>query len=157
MVSEVIPASPVPARLIDIPLRKEVWCWRNGKVSVIKNGFVESDFQCREFGSGPLSASVCINSGVWVSRRDMPTLFLYHVHTRTLLHIYDLSPSAFSVKPSHTFGVSSLGTIGNLLVAGTTSGIIIALPLPKLAVSKPSIVGPASASLFGPTAKVHGQ
>ena len=121
-------------------MRKEVWCWRNGKVSVIQNGAVETEFQCREFGSGPLSASVCINSGVWVSRRDMPTLFLYHVHTRALLHIYDLSPSAFSVQPSHTFGVSSLGTMGNLLIAGTTSGIIISLPLPKLAVSKLGLI-----------------
>ena len=146
--------SPLPVRLIPVAIRDEVWCWRNGKVSVIKAAAVESEFSCREVGHVPLSASVCINSGVWVSRADLPTLYLYHVHTQSLMQTYDLSHSAFTVHAAHTFGVASLCTMSNLLIAGTTSGIVIALPLPKLAVSKPSVVGPASASIYGPAEKV---
>ena len=157
IISEVVPSlpNPITVRLIDIPIRSEVWCWKNGAVSVIKQGEVIEDFQCRELGHVPLSAAVSISSGVWVSRGDLPTLYLYHVHTKTLIQTYDLSHSAFTVQPSHTFGVSSLTTMANLLIAGTTSGIIIALPLPKLAVSKPSVVGPAHASLYGHTGRVH--
>jgi hypothetical protein len=99
----------------------------------------------------------------------LPILYLYHAHTKQLLQTFDLSHrldfskkmlrethnfSAFTVKKSHTFGVSHLTTMANFLVAGTTSGIVIVLPLPKLAVSNPSIVGPAHASAIGHLGRV---
>ena len=159
VLSEIIaPVShPTSIRLIDIPVRDEVWCWKNGNVSIIKNGELIDDFHCRELGHVPLSAAVCISSGVWVARGDLANLYLYHVHTRKLIQTYDLCHSAFTVQSSHTFGVSSLAVMSNLLIAGTTSGIVIALPLPKLAVSKPSIVGPANASLYGPIGRVKAE
>ena len=146
---------PTSIRLIDIPVREEVWAWKNGNVSIIKNGQLTDSFHCRELGHVPLSAAVCIGSGVWVARGDLPILYLYHVHTKILIQTYDLSHSAFTVQASHTFGVSSLTVMSHLLIAGTTSGIVIALPLPKLSVSKPSIVGPANASLYGPIGRVQ--
>lgn len=50
--------------------------------------------------------------------------------------------------------MSHLTTMTNFLVAGTTSGIVIVLPLPKLSVSNPSIVGPAHASAIGHLGRV---
>jgi hypothetical protein len=155
IISECIAPNQISLSLINIPLRSEVWSWQPGMVSVIKDSQKIDEFQCREVGHVPISASVCVGSGVWVSRGDLPTLYLYHIHSRRLIQTYDLSHSAFAVQPSHTFGVSSLTTMSNLLIAGTTSGIVIALPLPKLPVSKPSVVGAASASLYGPTERVQ--
>lgn len=143
-----------PVRLIPIGSKDETWAWRSGKVKSVKNGHITDEFVCRELGSVPLSASISKGTGVWVARGDLPILYLYHAHTKQLLQTFDLSHSAFTVKKSHTFGVSHLTTMANFLVAGTTSGIVIVLPLPKLAVSNPSIVGPAHASAIGHLGRV---
>ena len=169
--------------MIEISVRSEVWCASNGSVSVLRGDKIVDKFDVPEVGKAPLSAGACIASGVWVARGDLAYLYLYHVHTKTMIQTYDLSKAAFEVQRVHSsFGISSLTTIGmllftghlklftvslfyfrlhkkhekaNLLIAGTTSGIIIALPLPKLPVSTPSIVGPAKAAIHGPTGRVQ--
>jgi len=145
-----------PILMIEISVRSEVWCASNGSVSVLRGDTIIDKFDVPEVGKAPLSAGACIASGVWVARGDLAYLYLYHVHTKTMIQTYDLSKAAFEVQRVHSsFGISSLTTIANLLIAGTTSGIIIALPLPKLPVSTPSIVGPAKAAIHGPTGRVQ--
>ena len=149
----------LPTLLIDITTRNEIWCCSNGQVRVIRSSTISPDncFELREVGRVPLSAGCAISSGVWVARGDLPYLYLYHVHKRILIQTYDLSKAAGTIHTnlSSSFGVSSLNTINNLLVVGTTIGVVIVLPLPKLPVSTPSIVGPARAAIHGPTQRVQ--
>ena len=103
--------------MIEISVRSEVWCASNGSVSVLRGDTIIDKFDVPEVGKAPLSAGACIASGVWVARGDLAYLYLYHVHTKTMIQTYDLSKAAFEVQRVHSsFGISSLTTIGMLLI-----------------------------------------
>ena len=103
--------------MIEISVRSEVWCASNGSVSVLRGDKIVDKFDVPEVGKAPLSAGACIASGVWVARGDLAYLYLYHVHTKTMIQTYDLSKAAFEVQRVHSsFGISSLTTIGMLLL-----------------------------------------
>ena len=106
-----------PILMIEISVRSEVWCASNGSVSVLRGDTIIDKFDVPEVGKAPLSAGACIASGVWVARGDLAYLYLYHVHTKTMIQTYDLSKAAFEVQRVHSsFGISSLTTIGMLLI-----------------------------------------
>ena len=108
--------------MIEISVRSEVWCASNGSVSVLRGDKIVDKFDVPEVGKAPLSAGACIASGVWVARGDLAYLYLYHVHTKTMIQTYDLSKAAFEVQRVHSsFGISSLTTIGMLLLLLLTS------------------------------------
>ena len=122
-----------PILMIEISVRSEVWCASNGSVSVLRGDTIVDKFDVPEVGKAPLSAGACIASGVWVARGDLAYLYLYHVHTKTMIQTYDLSKAAFEVQRVHSsFGISSLTTIGMLLYFRsfeTTSGHLKPFPV----------------------------
>ena len=122
--------------MIEISVRSEVWCASNGSVSVLRGDTIIDKFDVPEVGKAPLSAGACIASGVWVARGDLAYLYLYHVHTKTMIQTYDLSKAAFEVQRVHSsFGISSLTTIGMLLYfrsLETTSGEVISVQIKSM-------------------------
>ncbi|XP_028848367.1 rho guanine nucleotide exchange factor 10-like protein isoform X4 [Denticeps clupeoides] len=124
-----------------------VWASCANHVTVINCSTLGT--QSFEAHPDPVSVTqmVCAGGGVWMAFSEGSSIRLFH--TETLQHLQEINistPSAYLRPGQKTVFVSSLLICQGLLWVGTTQGIIITLPIPKLE-GIPKVTGRSMMSL----------
>lgn len=112
-----------------------LWAACGGQVSVIsaETHTVESQLEAHQEEGMVVSHMAIAGVGIWVAFTSGSTLRLFH--TETLKHLQDINIATpvHHMLPGHQrLSVTSLLVCHGLLMVGTSLGVVVALPVPRL-------------------------
>uniref|UniRef100_A0A8D2AQ99 Rho guanine nucleotide exchange factor 10 n=1 Tax=Sciurus vulgaris TaxID=55149 RepID=A0A8D2AQ99_SCIVU len=112
-----------------------LWAASGGEVFIIstETHAAESQLEAHQEEGMVISHMAVAGVGIWVAFTSGSTLRLFH--TETLKHLQDVNIAAavHSMLPGHQrLSVTSLLVCHGLLMVGTSLGVVVALPVPRL-------------------------
>ncbi|XP_036694721.1 rho guanine nucleotide exchange factor 10 isoform X6 [Balaenoptera musculus] len=130
----VIKLSVLPVRSL-LMMEDTLWAASGGQVSVIsvETHAVESQLEAHQEEGMVVSHMAIAGVGIWIAFTSGSTLRLFH--TETLKHLQDvnIATPVHHMLPGHQrLSVTSLLVCHGLLMVGTSLGVVVALPVPRL-------------------------
>uniref|UniRef100_I3N6W8 Rho guanine nucleotide exchange factor 10 n=1 Tax=Ictidomys tridecemlineatus TaxID=43179 RepID=I3N6W8_ICTTR len=131
---KVIRLGVLPVRSL-LLMEDTLWAASGGQVFLIstETHAVESQLEAHHEEGMVISHMAVAGVGIWIAFTSGSTLRLFH--TETLKHLQDVNITApvHSVLPGHQrLSVTSLLVCHGLLMVGTSLGVVVALPVPRL-------------------------
>ncbi|XP_071466741.1 rho guanine nucleotide exchange factor 10 isoform X2 [Marmota flaviventris] len=131
---KVIKLGVLPVRSL-LLMEDTLWAASGGQVFLIstETHAVESQLEAHQEEGMVISHMAVAGVGIWIAFTSGSTLRLFH--TETLKHLQDVNITApvHSVLPGHQrLSVTSLLVCHGLLMVGTSLGVVVALPVPRL-------------------------
>ncbi|XP_069903340.1 rho guanine nucleotide exchange factor 10 isoform X2 [Oryctolagus cuniculus] len=130
----VIKLGVLPVRSL-LVMEDTLWAASGGQVFVIglETHTVESQLEAHQEEGMVISHMAVAGVGIWIAFTTGSTLRLFH--TETLKHLQDVNIAApvHHMLPGHQrLSVTSLLVCHGLLMVGTSLGVVVALPVPRL-------------------------
>ncbi|XP_059941722.1 rho guanine nucleotide exchange factor 10 isoform X2 [Mesoplodon densirostris] len=130
----VIKLGVLPVRSL-LMMEDTLWAASGGQVSVIsvETHAVESQLEAHQEEGMVVSHMAIAGVGIWIAFTSGSTLRLFH--TETLKHLQDVNVATpvHHMLPGHQrLSVTSLLVCHGLLMVGTSLGVVVALPVPRL-------------------------
>uniref|UniRef100_A0A4X1VZN0 Rho guanine nucleotide exchange factor 10 n=2 Tax=Sus scrofa TaxID=9823 RepID=A0A4X1VZN0_PIG len=130
----VVKLGVLPVRSL-LVMEDALWAACGGQVSVIsvETHTVESQLEAHQEEGMVVSHMAIAGVGIWVAFTSGSTLRLFH--TETLKHLQDINIATpvHHMLPGHQrLSVTSLLVCHGLLMVGTSLGVVVALPVPRL-------------------------
>ncbi|XP_057393230.1 rho guanine nucleotide exchange factor 10 isoform X6 [Balaenoptera acutorostrata] len=130
----VIKLGVLPVRSL-LMMEDTLWAASGGQVSVIsvETHAVESQLEAHQEEGMVVSHMAIAGVGIWIAFTSGSTLRLFH--TETLKHLQDvnIATPVHHMLPGHQrLSVTSLLVCHGLLMVGTSLGVVVALPVPRL-------------------------
>ncbi|XP_068388045.1 rho guanine nucleotide exchange factor 10 isoform X2 [Eschrichtius robustus] len=130
----VIKLGVLPVRSL-LMMEDTLWAASGGQVSVIsvETHAVESQLEAHQEEGMVVSHVAIAGVGIWIAFTSGSTLRLFH--TETLKHLQDvnIATPVHHMLPGHQrLSVTSLLVCHGLLMVGTSLGVVVALPVPRL-------------------------
>ncbi|XP_047404090.1 rho guanine nucleotide exchange factor 10 isoform X2 [Sciurus carolinensis] len=130
----VIRLGVLPVRSL-LLMEDTLWAASGGEVFIIstETHAAESQLEAHQEEGMVISHMAVAGVGIWVAFTSGSTLRLFH--TETLKHLQDVNIAAavHSMLPGHQrLSVTSLLVCHGLLMVGTSLGVVVALPVPRL-------------------------
>ncbi|XP_057217655.1 rho guanine nucleotide exchange factor 10-like protein isoform X2 [Triplophysa rosa] len=142
-----VKVGPDPVRTL-LALEDSVWTSCANTVTVVQRSSLSTQrFEVHQEPMVSVAHMVRAGGGVWMAFSEGSSIRLYH--TETLEHLQEINvstPSSFHNPSQKSLRVTSLLICQGLLWVGTSQGIIITLPVPKLE-GIPKITGKGMMSL----------
>ncbi|XP_035829143.1 rho guanine nucleotide exchange factor 10-like protein [Aplysia californica] len=142
-----------PVRL-HFEFEEDLWLSCGSNITVLE---IDSLRKQREVSLGPSSIDHVVKSGVgvWVSAHDSPVIRLFHSETLEALQEMNIgniinrirAEKLWTMKDASEAVVTALGVSKGLLWLGTSIGVILSLPLPRLSDGVPLYRGSPCVSL----------
>ncbi|XP_062946177.1 rho guanine nucleotide exchange factor 10 isoform X4 [Cynocephalus volans] len=131
---KVIKLGILPVRSL-LMMEDTLWAASGGQVFIInvETYAVEKQLEAHQEEGMVISHMAVAGVGIWVAFTSGSTLRLFH--TETLKHLQDINIAApvHSMLPGHQrLSVTSLLVCHGLLMVGTSLGLVVALPVPRL-------------------------
>lgn len=131
---KVLKLGVLPVRSL-LVVEDTLWAASGGQVSVIgvETHAIQSQLEAHQEEGMVISHMAVAGVGLWVAFTTGSTLRLFH--TETLKHLQDVNIAApvHGMLPGHQrLSVTSLLVCHGLLMVGTSLGVVVALPVPRL-------------------------
>ncbi|KAM6150008.1 rho guanine nucleotide exchange factor 10 isoform 2-T2 [Erethizon dorsatum] len=131
---KVIKLGVLPVRNL-LVMEDTLWAASGGQVFIIsaKTHMIESQLEAHQEEGMVISHMAVAGVGLWIAFTTGSTLRLFH--TETLKHLQDVNIAApvHGMLPGHQrLSVTSLLVCHGLLMVGTSLGVVVALPVPRL-------------------------
>ncbi|XP_073911425.1 rho guanine nucleotide exchange factor 10 isoform X5 [Castor canadensis] len=131
---KVIKLGVLPVRSL-LLVEDTLWAASGGQVSMVstETHAIEGQLEAHQEEGMVISHMAVAGVGIWIAFTSGSTLRLFH--TETLKHLQDVNIAApvHSMLPGHQrLSVTSLLVCHGLLMVGTSLGVVVALPVPRL-------------------------
>ncbi|XP_048877640.1 rho guanine nucleotide exchange factor 10-like protein [Brienomyrus brachyistius] len=128
-----VEVGPEPVKTL-LVLEDSIWASSANWVTTIKTASLETErFEAHQDPQMSVTQMVRAGGGVWMAFSESSSIRLFHTETLALLQEINIStPSAFLSPGQAGDRVTSLMVCQGLLWVGTSLGIIITLPVPRL-------------------------
>uniref|UniRef100_A0A8C6R847 Rho guanine nucleotide exchange factor 10 n=1 Tax=Nannospalax galili TaxID=1026970 RepID=A0A8C6R847_NANGA len=131
---QVIKLGVLPVRSL-LLVEDALWAASGGQVFMasVETHTIESQLEVHQDEGMVISHMAVAGVGIWIAFTSGSTLRLFH--TETLKHLQDVNIAApvHSMLPGHQrLSVTSLLVCHGLLMVGTSLGVVVALPVPRL-------------------------
>ncbi|XP_034376173.1 rho guanine nucleotide exchange factor 10 isoform X2 [Arvicanthis niloticus] len=131
---QVIKLGVLPVRSL-LLVEGALWAASGGQVFVasLETHTIENQLEAHQDEGMVISHMAVAGVGIWIAFTSGSTLRLFH--TETLKHLQDVNIDApvHSMLPGHQrLSVTSLLVCHGLLLVGTSLGVVVALPVPRL-------------------------
>ncbi|XP_027622016.1 rho guanine nucleotide exchange factor 10 isoform X3 [Tupaia chinensis] len=131
---KVIKLGVLPVRSL-LMMEDTLWAASGGQVFVIsvETHAIENQLEAHQEEGMVISHMAVAGVGIWIAFTSGSTLRLFH--TETLKHLQDINIATpvHNMLPGHQrLSVTSLLVCHGLLMVGTSLGIVVALPVPRL-------------------------